>query len=76
MQNKILQPFFLHIHEFTKNQLTNFTQIPNTAESFRMTINPNIMGGSFVSCTKPLMVFSGANAEYSVEDYLIAVTAK
>ena len=76
MQNKISQPHFLHKHDFTKNQLTNFTQIPNTAESFPMTTNPNLMGGSFVSSNKPLMVFSGSNPEYSIEDYLNAVTAK
>ena len=49
--------------------------MPNTAESFRMTMNPNIMGGSFVSSNKLLMVFSGSNPEYLVEGYLNAFTA-
>ena len=33
------------------------------------------MGGSSVTSNKPLMVFTGTDPEYSVEDYLNAVTA-
>ena len=33
------------------------------------------MGGSSISSNKPLMVFTGTDPEYSVEDYLNAVTA-
>ena len=33
------------------------------------------MGGSSISSNKPLMVFTGTDPEYSVEDYLSAVTA-
>ena len=34
------------------------------------------MGGYSISSKKPLMVFTGTDAEYSVEDYLKVVTAK
>ena len=33
------------------------------------------MGGSAVSSNKPLMIFTGTDSDYSVEDYLNAVTA-
>ena len=33
------------------------------------------MGGSSITSKKPLMVFTGADPEHSVEDYLNAVTA-
>ena len=33
------------------------------------------MGGSSITSNKPLMVFTGTDPEYSVEDYLNAVTA-
>ena len=32
MQNKIPLPYYLQQHEITKNQLTNFSQMPNAAE--------------------------------------------
>ena len=50
--------------------------MPNAAESSQMTMNPYIMGGSSVSSNKPLMVFTGTDPEYSVEDYLKPITAK
>ena len=62
-------------HEVTKNQLTNFSQIPNAAESLQMTMNPYLMGKSSLTSNKPLMVFTGTDPKYSVEDYLSAVTA-
>ena len=40
-----------------------------------MTMNPYLMGGSSVTSNKPLMVFTGTYPEYSVVDYLNAVTA-
>ena len=40
-----------------------------------MTMNPYLMGGSSIQSNKPLMVFIGTYPEYSVEDYLNAVTA-
>ena len=46
MQNKITLPYYLQQHEITKNQLSNFSQIPNAAESLQMTMNPYLMGGS------------------------------
>ena len=75
MQNEIPLPYYLQQHEITKNQLSNFSQKPNAAESLQMTMNPYLMGGSSITSNKPLMVFTGTDPEYSVEDYLNAVTA-
>ena len=75
MQKEIPLPYYLQQHEITKNQLTNFSQIPNAAESLQMTMNPYLMGESSIRSNKPLMVFTGTDPEYSVEDYLNAVTA-
>ena len=48
MQNEIPLPYYLQQHEIIKNQLTNFSQIPNpnAAESLQMTMNLYLMGGS------------------------------
>ena len=64
----------------TKQQKLNFQifrkcQMPNAAESLQMTVNPYLMGGSSITSNKPLMVFTGTDPEYSVEDCLNAVTA-
>ena len=75
MQNEIPLPYYLQQHEITKNQLSNFSEMPNAAESLQMTMNPYLMGGSSITSNKPLMVFTGTDPEYSVEDYLNAVTA-
>ena len=75
MQNEIPLPYYLQQHKLTKNQLTNFSQIQNAAESLQMTMNPYLMGGSSITSNKPLMVFTGTDPEYSVEDYLNTVTA-
>ena len=75
MKNEIPLPYYLQQHEITKNQLSNFSQMPNAAESLQMTMNPYLMGGSSITSNKPLMVFTGTDPEYFVEDYLIAVTA-
>ena len=75
LQNKIPLPYYLQQHEITKNQLTNFSQMPYAAESLQMTMNPHLIGGSSITSNKPLMVFTGTDPEYSVEDYLNAVTA-
>ena len=48
--------------------------MPNAAESLQMTMNPYFIGGSSITSNKPLMVFTGTDPEYSVEDYLNAVT--
>ena len=40
MQNEIPLPYYLQQHEITKNQLSNFSQMPNAAESLQMTMNP------------------------------------
>ena len=74
MQNEIPLPYYLQ-HEITKNQTTNFSQIPNAAESLQMTMNPYLMGGLPITSNKPLRVFTGTDHEYSVENYLNAVTA-
>ena len=55
-----------------KSQLSNFSQMPNAAESLQMTMNPYLMGGSSITG----IVFTGTDPEYSVEDFLNAVTAK
>ena len=76
MQNEIPLPYYLQQHEITKSQLTKFSQMPNAAESFKMTMNLYLMGGSSITSNKPLMVFiDGTDPEYSVNDYLNAVTA-
>ena len=75
MQNEIPLPYYLQQHEITKNQLTNFSQMQNAAELLQMTMNPYLMGGSSTTSNKTLMVFTGTDPEYSVEDYLNAVTA-
>ena len=75
MQSEIPLPYYLQQHETTKNQLSKFSQMPNAAESLQMTMNPYLMGGSSIISNKPVMVFTGTDPEYSVEDYLNAVTA-
>ena len=60
--------------KLNKNQFTNFTQIPSKAKTLQMTMNLYLMGKSFVTSNKPLMVFTGTN-ESSVEFYVSAVTA-
>ena len=75
MQNEIPLPYYLQQHEITRNQLSNFSQMPNAAELLQMTMNPYLMGGSSITSNKPLMVFTGTDPENSVEDYLNAVTA-
>ena len=75
MQNEVPLPYYLQQHEITKNQLSLFSQMQNDAESLQKTLNPYLMGGSSITSNKPLMVFTGTDLEYSVEDYLNAVTA-
>ena len=74
-QNEIPLPYYLQQHEITKRQLTNFSQLPNATDSLQITMNPYLTGGSSKTSNKPLMVFTGTDPEYSVEDYLNAVTA-
>ena len=40
MQNETPLTNYLQQHEITKNQLTNFSQMPNAAESLQMNMNP------------------------------------
>ena len=75
MHNKIPLPYYLQPHEITKSQLTNFSQMAHAAESLQMTMNPYLMGGSSKTSTKPLMVFTGTDPDYFVEDYLNAFRA-
>ena len=49
--------------------------MPYATESLQMTMNPYLMDGSSITSNKPLMVTTGTDLEYSVEDYLNAVTA-
>ena len=75
MQNEIPLSYYLQQHEITQNQLTNFSQMPNTAESLQITMKSYLTGGSSITSNKPLMLFTSTDLEYSVEDYLNAVTA-
>ena len=47
----------------------------HAAESQQLTMNTYLMGGSSITSNKPLMVFTCTEPEYSVEEYLNAVTA-
>ena len=47
----------------------------NVAESLQMTMSPYLMCESSISSNKTLMVFTGTDPEYSVEDNLNEVTA-
>ena len=49
--------------------------MPNAAELLQMTMNPYLMGGSSITSNKPLIIFTCTDPEYSVEEYLNAVTA-
>ena len=49
--------------------------MPNAVESLQMTMNPYLMSGSTKPSNKPMMVFTGTDPDYSVEEYLNAVTA-
>ena len=73
MHNEIPLPYYLQQHETTKSQLTNFYQMQKAPESLQMAVTPYLMGGSSISSNNALMVFTGTDPEYSVEDYLIAV---
>ena len=73
MQIEISLPYYLQ--QITKTELTVFCQIPNAAESLQMTMNPYLMGRFSISSIKPLMVLTETDPEYSVEDFLNAVTA-
>ena len=75
MHNKIPLPCYLQQHEITKSQLTKFSQIPHATESLQITMNPYLMGESSITSNKTLMVITGTDPEYSVEEYLKAVTA-
>ena len=74
MHNEIPLPYYLQQHEITKSQSKLFSQMPQAAESLQMAMNPYLMGGSSITSNKPLMVFTGRDPEYSVEDYQNAVT--
>ena len=74
MQNEIPLPYFLQQHEITKTT-KNFFSNAKWRRIIQMTLNSYLMGGSSISSNKPLMVFTGTDPEYSIEDYLIAITA-
>ena len=40
-----------------------------------MTRNPYLIVGSSITSNEPLMIFTGTDPEFSVKDYLNAVTA-
>ena len=68
MHNEIPLPYYLQQYEITKNQLSNFSQKPNAAESLQMTMNPYLISGLSITSNKSLMVFTGTDPKYSVED--------
>ena len=75
MQNEIPLPYYLQQHEITKKSTFKFF---TNAKCRRITTDDNesyLMGASSITSNKPLMVFTGTDPEYSVEDYLNAVTA-
>ena len=75
VHNEIPLPYYLQQHEITNSQLTNFSQLPKAAESIQMTMKPYLMAESSITSIEPLIVFTGTNPEYSVKDFLNAVTA-
>ena len=60
-QNENPLPYYLQQHEITKTQLSNFSQIPNAAESLQMTMNPYLMDESSMSSNMPPMLFIGTD---------------
>ena len=76
MHNEFQLTYFSQQHEITINQPTNFSQIPNAAESLQMTMNPYLMNGSSIQTNMTLMVFIGTDPEYSVEDNFIRSHSK
>ena len=75
MQNEIPLSYYLQQLEITKSQLKNSSQMPNAAESLQLTMNLYLTGGSSITSNKLLMKFTVTDPEYSVADYLNAVTA-
>ena len=52
MQNEIPLPYYLQQHEITKNQLSNFSQMPNAAESLTTDDNESIPHGWIINNIK------------------------
>ena len=74
MRNEIPLIYYLQKPEITKDNLTNFTKIASTVQSLQIRMNPFLMSELSISSNEPLMVFTGADSEYSVEGYLNTVT--
>ena len=74
MRNEIPLLYYLQKPEITKDNLTNFTKIASTVQSLQIRMNPFLMSELSISSNEPLMVFTGADSEYSVEGYLNTVT--
>ena len=55
-----------------QKQLIIITKLTNTAELLQITMNPYLVGGSLITSNKSLMVFTGTDPEYSVENYFNA----
>ena len=49
--------------------------MPHAAESLLIIMNPYLIGESSITTNKTLMILTGTDPEYSVEDYLNAITA-
>ena len=50
-ENEIPPPYYLQQHEIIKNSLTNFSQIPNAAESSKYFTKPSKLSRSSISLT-------------------------
>ena len=74
MKKEIPLPYYLKDHN-SRNQLTKFTQLPNTEKSLQMTMKSYLMGRSFTTLIKSLVIFRGTDPKCSVEAYFNAVTA-
>ena len=73
VQNEIPLPYYSPQHEITKTQRKIFSQLPVAAESLQMTMNPYLKGRSSISSNKSLIILTGTDPEYALEDYLNAV---
>ena len=75
MQNEIPLPYYLQQHKITKKSTYKLFTNAKCRRITQTTINPYLMGGLSIQSNKPLMVFTCTDPEYSVEEYLNAVTA-
>ena len=73
MQNEVPLVCYLKQHEITKTQLSNFSQMPKSAESLQIRMNSYLTGESSIFSNKPLRVFTGTDPECSLDLFSTAV---